>query len=53
MKKILIDNGMQVWHEYVENPNAVLEKQELMTAITSSLEEKLANKLGVALGLKK
>lgn len=53
MKKILIENGMQVWHEYVENPNSVLEKQELMTAITSSLEEKLANKLGVALGLKK
>ena len=30
-----------------------LEKQELMTAITSSIEDKLANKLNVVLSLKK
>ena len=44
---------MQVWNEYLENPNAVLDKMELMTAITSSIEDKLANKLNVVLSLKK
>ena len=53
MKKTLIENGMQVWNEYLENPNAVLDKMELMTAITSSIEDKLANKLNVVLSLKK
>ena len=53
MKKTLIENGMQVWNEYLENPNAVLDKVELMTAITSSIEDKLANKLNVVLSLKK